>query len=344
MNMFQSQLTITRWHKVLLGIALAFILFVNYSLPVFAQQIQQPTPSKQPPQKTRSLLDWLNPSNWLMPQRRARAGLPSTKAEVAGRRGRCPAIATDIGEIPLKALLPRTSGLVEAHWDPESIQDAVWGGRTVAAYPTFWFYLPYHQQDDLKFAKFVLLDENKKVVVGPILLQLPDAAAVAERPVLAKFTLPKSVQPLAADQTYNWFFSIVCDARKPSKNPSVSGWIERVKPPYPIALYQGLPTANDYLYYAQAGLWYDTVTRIADSRMQSLQPQIKPAAPDIGKTQPAASASLEDDWLGLFQFLFQSPGLSDEQLKKMANQVANAQIVDLVPVAIAQPTGRVAQP
>lgn len=341
MVMSHAKALVNQWFRALLSVALVFTLFISHPLLTFGQQSQKQAPPQSQSQQPKNL--WQALVNSLTAPS-VKVGLPAGNPEARGRRGQCPVVALDIGEVSLTALAPRASERrAETQWYPESMQDIVWG-RTVAAYPTFWFYLPYHQQDDLKFAKFVLLDENKKVVVGPILLQLPDAAAVAGRPVLAKFTLPKSVQPLAADQTYNWFFSIVCDARKPSKNPSVSGWIERVKPPYPIALYQGLPTANDYLYYAQAGLWYDTVTRIADSRMQSLQPQIKPAAPDIGKTQPAASASLEDDWLGLFQFLFQSPGLSDEQLKKMANQVANAQIVDLVPVAIAQPTGRVAQP
>jgi hypothetical protein len=96
---------------------------------------------------------------------------------------------------------------------------------TTKAYPTFWFYLP-HYKAPIKEAKFVLLDEQNHMVQNPIFVRFPQTS----NGVLAGFTLPTTVKPLEVGKQYSWYFSILCDLEKPSRNPEVDGKIQLVIP------------------------------------------------------------------------------------------------------------------
>jgi hypothetical protein len=99
------------------------------------------------------------------------------------------------------------------------------GGKTPSTtktYPTFWFYIPQYKAQ-IQGAKLVLLDEHKKEFS---IVKVPKVS----NGVLAGLTLPATEKPLEVGKQYSWYFSILCDLEKPSRNPEVDGKIQLVIP------------------------------------------------------------------------------------------------------------------
>lgn len=152
-------------------------------------------------------------------------------------------------------------------------------GLTTEAFPTFWFYVPYTRTSGIEEAKFVLLDEDLRIVVQPTDVTLPDTAGVIS------FQLPNTVAPLEVGKSYNWYFSVICDAEKPSRNPVVSGWVERVAPSVELTnQLRVTPTGREYLAYGENGIWFDALTQLAQQRCRIPQ-----------------NSTLEADWRTLLQ-------------------------------------------
>jgi hypothetical protein len=138
-------------------------------------------------------------------------------------------------------------------------------GSTVEGYPTFWFYLPPYASS-IKSAKFVLLDKNKHLVQDPVYAQLPTVS----KGVIAGLTLPSKGKALEVGKQYSWYFSILCDLQKPSRNPEVTGQVQRVvQSPLPRAK-EPAYIVHDSTYTGQNGIenvvFYDTVTQLVKNR------------------------------------------------------------------------------
>jgi Domain of Unknown Function (DUF928) len=182
---------------------------------------------------------------------------PSGRNQGGGGRGPlCPAFLA----ASIKALVPAQSAAV----DLSSSTEFVWG-RTTEEYPTLWFYVPY-ESDGVKSAKLVVLDENKQ-----LLPQYPLVIPLTDTPGIISIRLP---EPLALNKQYGWYFSVICSTDKPSRNPSVRGWIERVDA---IA-------DKTYQENAKNGIWYDLVTDLINKYQRE---------PD----------RYREDWLGLLEYL-----------------------------------------
>ncbi len=136
---------------------------------------------------------------------------------------------------------------------------------TVTGYPTFWFYLPGYPAS-IHSAKFVLLDESNHLLQQPVYAQLPPNSDG----ILAGLTLPAKGKALEVGKQYTWYFSILCDPFKPSRNPELIGQVQRSLP-------SSLPSHNtpayvvyDSNYTGQNGresiVFYDTVTRLIQQR------------------------------------------------------------------------------
>lgn len=141
-------------------------------------------------------------------------GRPSGSSKAGGVRGAC---FTADRERPLMALVDNSNPAL-----------------TTQANPTFMFYLPYSQSPQSAqnsagstgmSAEFELLDENEKSVLRSekIVFSLP------EKPGIVKITLPNTETTLEPDKEYFWVFRIVCDANDNTANPTVSGWVKRVR-------------------------------------------------------------------------------------------------------------------
>jgi Domain of Unknown Function (DUF928) len=138
-------------------------------------------------------------------------------------------------------------------------------GSTIEAYPTFWFYLPPYPSS-IKSAKFVLLDENRHLVQDPIYARLSQAS----KGVIAGLTLPSNGKALEVGKQYSWYFSILCDPQKPSRNPEVTGQVQRVlQSPLPRAK-EPAYIIHDNTYTGHNGIdsvvFYDTVTQLVKKR------------------------------------------------------------------------------
>ena len=99
-------------------------------------------------------------------------------------------------------------------------------GDTVEAHPTFFFYVPFSStQNEELVAEFMLLTEDRYYLLEePLLVSLP------ETPGIVRLGLPEDMPGLEIGKRYNWYFSLLCEDWELSRNPFISGWVERVSP------------------------------------------------------------------------------------------------------------------
>lgn len=344
--MLWTRSSIARRLRAIISLALALMLFVSYPSQALALRKNRFQLAYE------RILSIFNP--------RTSQGAPVGRARGAAGRGRCPALAS-IGqgkvEVPLTALMPKISNSPsKAQSSQPSSSQIVWG-VTIEADPTLWFYIPYplEEQSELKFAKFVLLNEERNIVAGPLYFKLPTNG----KPSIVGFTLPNhalKMPGLAINKPYNWYFSLICNARKPSKNPSVTGWIERISP-------QPIPKGD--LDYIEQGIWYDLVTRTANRIVENslvtaqTQSEAVPLSPKPLTTalQSQIQNPIQEDWVELFQFLVQNLDLTtnnsieiplhsassldtisgttevtQEEKDKIADELAQTPVFKLIPI------------
>ena len=167
---------------------------------------------------------------------------PDVPARTPGGGTRRGPSCTQQGKIPLTVLMP-TSNV----------------GTTVAANPTLFWYVP---QTTAKAADFVIFDDKDNQVYQ-VTLALPGT------PGIANYSLPANVS-LEAGKTYKWQFALVCQPRDPSGDQLVEvveGLIKRTElsPKLKAQLVQAPPLEQAKLY-AQAGIWQETLTILAQLR------------------------------------------------------------------------------
>lgn len=171
---------------------------------------------------------------------------PNRRAGGFGRGGSCP---VDV-DMPLTALAIEPLADQSQQDLPKTSRLNYVGGETTEASPTFWFYVPYTRSKSEGTARFMLLDEFRKPVFeNPINLTL------GESPGIISVSLPPQ-SSLQTGKPYFWYFSVICDLDRPSRNPSVNGWIQRV-PSKP-----GIADGQDTV-------WYDALNTLASARRQS---------------------------------------------------------------------------
>jgi Domain of Unknown Function (DUF928) len=193
-----------------------------------------------------------------------------------GRGKQCPSVEQSL--VALVPSLPMETEASELSGGRAIAPTSVWG-KTVEPNPTLWFYVPYSDSDGFKSAKFMLLDTDKH----PVLSQ-PVSVTFSGTPGIIGFRIPYTLE---VNQLYNWYFSIVCDASRPSRNPGVRGWIQRVEPGAELvtAVEQVAPSRK-YLIYAENGIWYDTVTELTKNRQRNPKDE-----------------AVQRDWVSLLGFL-----------------------------------------
>ncbi|MBD1871545.1 DUF928 domain-containing protein [Cyanobacteria bacterium FACHB-471] len=217
------------------------------------------------------------------------SGAPTGRTKGGAGRGRfCPTT-----QFSVSALVPSIQGNEQNSQDGSArvAEPEIVFGTTVEANPTFWFYVPYQAEESLRTASFVLLDDQERPVLPePILISFSNT------PGIIRFQLPYS---LAVNQLYNWYFSILCDPLKPSRNSGVRGWIQRVDPSTELlAELEHRDSVRPYMPYAENGIWFEAVTYLARSYYQN-----------------ADNSAYQQDWADLLD----SIGLSE---------LRNAPIVD----------------
>ncbi|NEP12851.1 MAG: DUF928 domain-containing protein [Symploca sp. SIO2C1] len=133
-------------------------------------------------------------------------------------------------------------------------------GTTIAAHPTFWFYLPLGRSQTVTQVRFVLLNENQT----PILVQkmtLPDA------PGIVSVKLPETEQPLEVGKRYKLHLQVLCDQSDFSRNPWVSAWVERIEESSELVWQlETLSQSEQYLAFAEHGISQEALTQLVQYR------------------------------------------------------------------------------
>ncbi|MCP6760161.1 MAG: DUF928 domain-containing protein [Fischerella sp. CENA71] len=136
---------------------------------------------------------------------------------------------------------------------------------TTKGYPTFWVYLPYTSQEATN-GEFSLQDGDSEIF--RIRFQLPAKSGIVG------ISLPSTIPALVVGKEYRWYFDINCSASVfsgDSPTPaSVTGLVQRIS--ISAELERELKTAKTPLEqivaYAKHGIWYETVTELAQLRLQ----------------------------------------------------------------------------
>jgi len=136
-------------------------------------------------------------------------------------------------------------------------------GKTTAAHPTFWFYVPFTESSPNLVARFTLLNENRETVADNLLVTLPETSG------FVRFQWPETEKALDVNEKYYWFFTISCKLPTGTEQDmtDVSGWVERIE--VPSELTQQLTASTEverYPLYAENDIWYEAVTQLAENR------------------------------------------------------------------------------
>jgi hypothetical protein len=176
-------------------------------------------------------------------------GMPSRTAG-GGSRGQT--LVAVQSTPPLMALVPAFSSQTNR-------QETELKGLTVAATPTFFFYVP---EIPAKEAAFSLKDENNNDIYQTR-LAIPNHAGIVS------ITLPKDTPALEIGRTYRWSFGVI-DNNENTQEPKVvfvSGEITRTEPN--DALKAKLQEANlleQAEIYAKNGIWFESLATLAKLR------------------------------------------------------------------------------
>lgn len=134
---------------------------------------------------------------------------------------------------------------------------------TVAKYPTIFVSLP---QTSAKEAEFFLLEDNKDEALYETTVTLPSNPGIVSVSLPDNRTLPA----LEVGKTYHWYFLMICNPQDRASDLAVDGQIQRVEPSSNLVaeLKNALPRDRAALY-AEAGIWYDAISSIAQLRRSS---------------------------------------------------------------------------
>lgn len=136
-------------------------------------------------------------------------------------------------------------------------------GLTVADHPTFFVYIP---QTSALQAHFTLKDENNRGVYQSLF-------PITQTGGVVSISLPEEKPPLEVGKTYQWSVALICQSAQ-TDIPTVRGQVRRVKLDSAVAT-SGTTNSNQLknkqlleqaALYGKAGIWYDTITLLAQLR------------------------------------------------------------------------------
>ncbi|MBD1881572.1 DUF928 domain-containing protein [Coleofasciculus sp. FACHB-T130] len=133
-------------------------------------------------------------------------------------------------------------------------------GVTVTGYPTLFFYIP---KNPPQTAELMVWDVEGKQVVYETTFK------ISQNPGVVSVSLPEQagIKPLQVGKTYRFSFALLCDPKDRGSNILVEGWIRRNELSATLAnqLQQASPQERPAIY-AKAGIWYETLTTLAELR------------------------------------------------------------------------------
>lgn len=130
-------------------------------------------------------------------------------------------------------------------------------GLTVAEHPTFFVYVP---QTSAQKALFVLKDEKEDYYYQKT-VPIPRTAGIVS------FKLPTDAPVIEIGKGYKWSFVIICGESLEPDSPGVEGRIQRIElNPALSNQLEKLSLLERAASYGKDGIWYDTLTSLAELR------------------------------------------------------------------------------
>lgn len=143
-------------------------------------------------------------------------------------------------------------------------------GLTAYQSPTLWFYIP-ELPTGISTAELMLQqrenDKNKDILNEPI--RITNLSSESGFLGVDLETVSASPIILEPDKLYSWYFSLICNNKRPSRNPSVSGWIGYE----PSVGQTGLDNSSDrqrISKYKADEIWHDALTLSAKLRCNGM--------------------------------------------------------------------------
>lgn len=261
---------------------------------------------------------WQDILSYLGYQQRDVLGVADSRANGGSGRGECPNLAyegtnTDKRLIALIPPIKQSSSSSSETLKSISKVTRI-SSNTIEDKPSLWFYIPYsyNEQSQLEYAKLALLSERKGLVrETPILFKLP------KEPGIAEVKLPISLE---VNKPYKWFFSIICDENKPSRNPSVTGWIRRVQPEKSVLAVEQSNTipAVKYRIYAHSGFLYDAFTWL----VKAYEPIKQPDQNSFVSNSDNYQEPIKQDWFDFFKELDWIDENDEDQKRDENNKIS----------------------
>lgn len=93
-------------------------------------------------------------------------------------------------------------------------------------------------------------------------VQLPAHEGVVQLP------LPTTLPPLELNEEYNWSAILLCDGQLKPDSPVLTGSVKRVAP---LMMTEDVDASEQATMYAEAGLWYDWISALAQLRTDNPQ-------------------------------------------------------------------------
>jgi hypothetical protein len=138
-------------------------------------------------------------------------------------------------------------------------------GLTVAERPTVFVYVG---KTAAKEAFFSIQDEQENHHYQTT-IKLPEQASAIG------IQLPNEAPPLQVGKNYKWSLVLICGQQLEPDHPKATGWIHRIESYASRAQYESTVSLKSVLKLADAGLWYDTISRLAQLR------QVQPKNPHL---------------------------------------------------------------
>jgi hypothetical protein len=163
----------------------------------------------------------------------------------AGDRGLCSALPSGTKTEHLLALVP------------------IQGEMTVASeYPTLWFFYSPEASTPQLTGELIVRDIREERAMEPLTITIPNQTGIVGIPIKS---------PLAINQPYHWYFSVICETEGRTKEITVDGWLRRIeaKPAVATQLKQAKSPEQIASVYSQAGLWSDALTTLANEKNHS---------------------------------------------------------------------------
>lgn len=135
---------------------------------------------------------------------------------------------------------------------------------TTSDRPTFWVYVPYSAKE-ASSGEFVLQEGEDELYRASV--PLPT------QPGVVGVVLPAQAKALEVGKTYRWYFDVNCGTTSQATPASVTGIVKRVEiaPSLSQALTTAKTSLNRAASYAKHGIWYETLSELAQLRLRDPQ-------------------------------------------------------------------------